>query len=128
MVGFRADACKIAAVPRFEFDQAPDDGDWVAGSTRIMNLVVRGFGLVLLLVGIFVALMVIARAWSLYDDPASIESFALAIERGSNLDLTLSSTARTGQKQLDSATDVDATGHPHSRGNRSFDFPTSWRG
>ena len=107
-MGFVADACKIAGVPRFEFDQAPDIVDWVAGSTRVMNLVVRSFGLVLLLVGIFVALMVIARAWSLFNDPASIESFALAIERGSNLDLTLSSAAKSGQKQLDSAPDIDA--------------------
>ena len=107
-MGFLTDACKIAGVPRFEFDQVPDTDDWVGRSTRIMNLVVRGFGLVLLLVGIFVALMVIARAWSLYDDPASIESFALAIERGSNLDLTLSSAAKSGQKQLDSASGIDA--------------------
>ncbi len=106
-MGFRADACKIARVPRFEFDQATDNGDWVDNSTRIMNLVVRGFGLALLLVGIFVALMVISSAWALYDDPASIEAFALAIERGSNLDLTLSSAADAGQKQLESTPKVD---------------------
>ncbi len=88
---------------RFEFDQSPDSGDFVDQGTRILNLVVRGFGLVLLLVGMIVALMVITSAWSLYDDPEKIESFARAIERGSNLDLSLSSAKTTGRRQSDSS-------------------------
>ena len=88
-------------MPRFEFDQSPDSGDLVDQATRILNFVVRGFGLVLLLVGIIVALMVITSAWSLYDDPEKIESFARAIERGSNLDLSLSSAKTAGRGQLE---------------------------
>lgn len=90
-------------MPRFEFDQDTDADDWVDRSTRLMNLVVRGLGLILLLTGLFVALMVISSAWSLYDDPVKIESFARAIERGSNLDLTLSQSASAGRSQLDAA-------------------------
>ncbi|MCZ6666500.1 MAG: hypothetical protein O7B81_14445 [Gammaproteobacteria bacterium] len=90
-------------MPRFEFEQSPDSGDLVDQGTRILNLVVRGFGLVLLLVGMIVALMVITSAWSLYDDPEKIESFARAIEHGSNLDLSLSSAKTTGRRQLDSS-------------------------
>lgn len=89
-------------MPCFEFDQSPDSGNLVDQGTRILNLVVRGFGLVLLLIGISVALMVITSAWSLYDDPKKIESFARAIERGSNLDLSLSSAKTTGRRQLES--------------------------
>ena len=88
-------------MPRFEFDQSPDSGNLVDQGTRIFNLVVRGFGLVLLLVGISVALMVITSAWSLYDDPKKIESF----ERGSNLDLSLSSAKTTGRRQLESGSE-----------------------
>lgn len=90
---------------RFEFDQSLDSGNLVDQGTRILNLVVRGFGLVLLLVGISVALMVITSAWSLYDDPKKIESFARAIERGSNLDLSLSSAKTTGRRQLESGSE-----------------------
>ena len=129
-MGFLADTCKIVGVPRFEFDQAPDNRDWTVRSTRVMNLVVRGFGLVLLFVGIIVALMVIISAWSLYDDPTSIETFALAIERGSRLDLTLSSAANAGAKQLDSApivNDEDAeTRAPLRQPEFRFSYFVAW--
>ncbi|MGH8598956.1 MAG: hypothetical protein ACREXT_20100, partial [Gammaproteobacteria bacterium] len=43
--------------------------------------------------GLWIALAVIAEAWSLYREPAQIERFALAIEEGSHLDRTLSSAS-----------------------------------
>ncbi len=88
---------------RFEFKQDPPDEDWLARGDRQLNLVVRGFGLVLLVVGLIVALTVIGSAWSLYLSPTHIERFAQAVEQGSHLDLTLSRTTQHGQQQLDSA-------------------------
>jgi hypothetical protein len=96
-------------VPRFEFDQRPASGDSVDQGTRILNIIVRGFGLVLLLVGMIVALMVITSAWSLYDDPEEIEAFARAIEHGSNLDLTLSRAKSAGREQLETGTTDDGS-------------------
>ena len=47
--------------------------------------------------------MVIASAWSLYEQPARIEAFAREIERGSNLDLTLSQAVAAGREQVEAA-------------------------
>lgn len=61
----------------------PDILDRTAGAIGIL---VRLVGLALLCVGIAVALKVMAEAFTLYNDPATIERFANAIESGSNLD------------------------------------------
>ncbi len=95
-------------MPRFEFSQDDTPDDWVERSSRLLGLVVRGIGLVLLVVGFVVALVVMSNAWSLYDDPTRIEVFARAVERGSNLDLTLSSAASVGRGQLEDTTAMDA--------------------
>jgi hypothetical protein len=89
-------------VPRFEFKQDPPDAEWLTRGDRLFNLAVRGLGLVLLVTGLIVALTVIVSAWSLFEDPVRIENFARAVERGSNLDLTLAKVARSGQLELDS--------------------------
>ena len=86
---------------RFEFKQDPPDEDWLDHGTRLLNLIVRGLGLVLLLIGLIVALTVIVSAWSLYTNPENIEVLARAVERGSNLDLTLANVTQAGQQQLD---------------------------
>lgn len=78
-----------------------DADDWVDQGSRLLNLLVRASGFVLLGVGFFVALMVIASAWSLYEQPARIEAFAREIERGSNLDLTLSQAVAAGREQVE---------------------------
>jgi hypothetical protein len=57
----------------------------------IMSIFVRFVGLFLLLAGVYVALHVMLKAMELYENPQSIERFALAIERGSNIDKSLSS-------------------------------------
>ena len=97
----RTGSCKIVRVARFEFKQDPPPGDWLERGNGMLSLVVRGFGVVLLVVGLVVALIVIVSAWSLYSDPTRIETFARAVEHGSNLDATLSMVAQHGQQQLD---------------------------
>jgi len=87
-------------MPRYEFKQDDAHDDWVDQSSRLLNLIVRIAGLILLGAGFIVALMVIASAWSLYENPARIESFAREIERGSNLDLTLSNAVSAGRDQI----------------------------
>lgn len=88
---------------RFEFQADPPSDDWVDRGSRTLSLFIRLCGLVLMLVGFVVALMVIVNAWSLYDDPDQIKRIARAVERGSNLDSSLSSAAASGRRQLDNA-------------------------
>ena len=77
---------------RYEFDD--DQAGFELGRwTQLAQTVVRGLGFVLLLVGLWIALAVIAEAWSLYKEPQGIERLAKAIERGSNLDRTLSTAS-----------------------------------
>jgi hypothetical protein len=57
----------------------------------IMSIFVRFVGLFLLIAGVYVALHVMLKAMDLYENPGSIERFALAIEKGSNIDKSLSS-------------------------------------
>ncbi|MCB1747013.1 MAG: hypothetical protein KDK06_07540 [Gammaproteobacteria bacterium] len=95
-------------MPHYEFREGAETDDWVDQGSRLLNLVVRVIGLVLLGTGFIVALLVISSAWSLYENPARIEAFALEVERGSNLDLTLSSAVSRGRSQVEDATAVDA--------------------
>ncbi len=64
----------------------------------IAQRVVHGFGFVLLIVGLWVALAVLLEAWSLYRSPVGIERFAQAIEQGSRIDQSL---ARAGQDKTE---------------------------
>ena len=88
---------------RFEFKPDPPNLDWLERSDRVLNLLVRGCGLVLMVVGLVVSLTVIVSAWSLYRSPTHIEYFALAVEQGSHLDLTLSRATQRGQQQIDTS-------------------------
>ena len=56
-----------------------------------MGMVVRGAGLFILVVGLLVGLVAIWEALQLYHEPDRIERFALAIEKGSNIDKSLRS-------------------------------------
>lgn len=58
-------------------------------SKGIMAIVVRILGMILLLAGLWVAFEVLFEAWDLYEQPQKIERFALAIEKGSNIDKSL---------------------------------------
>lgn len=56
---------------------------------NIMSFLVRILGFFLLLAGLWVALQVLLTAQELYEHPEKIERFAVAIEKGSNIDKTL---------------------------------------
>ncbi len=56
---------------------------------NIMGFFVRLLGFILLLAGLWVALQVLLTAKDLYEHPENIERFAIAIEKGSNIDKTL---------------------------------------
>lgn len=56
---------------------------------NIMSFLVRILGFFLLLAGLWVALQVLLTAQDLYEHPEKIERFAVAIEKGSNIDKTL---------------------------------------
>lgn len=56
---------------------------------NIMGFFVRLLGFILLLAGLWVALQVLLTAKDLYEHPENIERFAVAIEKGSNIDKTL---------------------------------------
>ena len=58
-------------------------------SRNILSFIVRILGLFLLLAGLWVALQVLLTAQDLYAHPEQIERFAVAIEKGSNIDKTL---------------------------------------
>jgi len=56
---------------------------------NILGFLVRLLGFFLLLAGLWVALQVLLTAKNLYEHPENIERFAVAIEKGSNIDKTL---------------------------------------
>lgn len=57
----------------------------------ILAIVVRLIGMCLLLGGLYVAFQVMLEAMELYKQPEKIQRFAVAIEKGSNIDSSLSS-------------------------------------
>ena len=69
---------------------------------QLLAILVRLLGLSFLVVGIGAAVVILNEAWMLYQEPERIERFALAIERGSNLDkifaLSDSETLKTGDQ------------------------------
>ncbi len=69
---------------------------------QLLAVLVRLLGLSFLVVGIGAAVVILNEAWMLYQEPERIERFALAIERGSNLDkifaLSGSETVKTGDQ------------------------------
>jgi hypothetical protein len=56
---------------------------------NIMGFFVRMTGMLLLLAGLWVAIQVLLTALDLYEHPEQIERFAIAIEKGSNIDKSL---------------------------------------
>ena len=53
---------------------------------QLLAVLVRLVGLCFLVIGVGAAVIILREAWTLYQEPARIERFALAIELGSNLD------------------------------------------
>ena len=58
-------------------------------SKNVMSIIVRCIGMFLLLAGLWVAIQVLLEALELYRKPQHIERFAVAIEKGSNIDKSL---------------------------------------
>lgn len=52
----------------------------------IVSFIIRTLGIMLLLAGLWVAIQVLSTAQNLYENPETIERFAMAIEKGSNID------------------------------------------
>ena len=77
---------------RYQFEPESEAEGILSRGTQIAHTVVRACGFVLLSVGLWIALAVIAEAWSLYQEPQKVERFALAIEQGSHLDRALANT------------------------------------
>jgi hypothetical protein len=66
----------------------------------VFGVGVRGVGVVVLIVGVWIALEVVLEAWSLYQDPARIEVFAQYVEAGSNLDGLVAGLAESAGASL----------------------------
>lgn len=78
----------------------------------LLGITVRLIGLFLLLAGLWVAIQVMLEALDLYENPDEIDRFALAIERGSNIDKSLHSMREsfiqdeeTGDSNINSASE-----------------------
>lgn len=70
----------------------------IAITQQALAILVRLIGLAVLVIGLVVAVIILREAWGLYQEPARIERFAVAIERGSNLDQIFSFASRdTGE-------------------------------
>ena len=57
----------------------------------IASATARALGLILILVGVWAAVMVVLEAWTLYSNPNSIQYFANSLERHSGLDRLIAS-------------------------------------
>ena len=93
---------------------------------HVLAILVRLLGLVFLVIGIVAAVMILREAWALYQEPARIERFAAAIERGSNLDkiFALPADERGGASSEDEA--AGAAGAPGSRAHLRLSYFASW--
>lgn len=55
-------------------------------SRSIISFIIRTLGILLMLAGLWIALQILSAAQELYEHPENIERFAVAIEKGSNID------------------------------------------
>ena len=93
-----------------------------------MAILVRFIGLFLLLFGLWIAIQVMLEALELYRKPESIERFARAIERGSNIDKSLLSLKQsiTEENPDMESIDVDEFGKDTGRFTNSSDIRISY--
>lgn len=84
----------------YDFKNIDEDG-FSFGDLALMFIAgaVRFFGFLLMLFGLWVAVMVMFEALDLYENPKKIEQLADYIERGSNIDANLSSVNLQSEKQ-----------------------------
>jgi len=100
---------------RYEFTPQGDPvgtdaepGDVLDLFIRALDVIARSIGLILLGVGFWLALAVIAEGWELYRQPESgrIEQVARAINRGSNIDEVLAPRPVAAQRATAAPGDV----------------------
>lgn len=89
---------------------------------QLLAMLVRLLGLAFLIIGIGAAVMILREAWTLYQEPARIERFADAIERGSNLDKIF---ALPAEERAESTAEGEATGGADAPAGRT-DFRPSY--
>lgn len=87
---------------RYQFNEEAPPVEWSERGTQLSQFIVRGVGFVLMLVGLWISLAVIAESWSLYKNPANIERLAKSIEQGSNLDHALSRVSQSDRMPSES--------------------------
>lgn len=73
--------------------EPPADSPPEGYTRRVLDVLTRLTGVVLLGAGLWVALGVIAEAWMLYEDPDRIARLAEAVARGSGVDALLAGPA-----------------------------------
>ncbi len=97
-----------------------------------LAVLVRLLGLCFLAVGMGAAVVILNEAWMLYQEPVRIERFALAIERGSNLDKIFalsSSEIVKASDQGDTPGDSDSlsdTSEPADQANLRLSYFAGW--
>ena len=77
--------------------QAPAEApslSWLDVTQGALGIIVRLTGIGLLAVGLWVGVEVVVEAWALYRDPARIQVFADALERGMNIDAMMAELTR----------------------------------
>jgi len=94
----------------------------------IMSVFVRLLGLTLLLAGIWIAFHVLLEAYHLYQEPQRIERFAVAIEKGSNIDKSLVSFRDSAPGDEDEATGTQSLREETTRssGNVRVSYFFAW--
>jgi disulfide bond formation protein DsbB len=70
---------------------------------RVLGLLTRLGGIILVIVGLWTGIQVIGEAWDLYQNPGNIHRFAAAVEAGSNIDKLLLPGNRAQQSEGDAS-------------------------
>ena len=89
---------------------------------QALAVLVRLLGLCFLVVGIGAGVVILNEAWTLYQKPTRIEKFAVAIERGSNLDkiFTLAGSDSAGDQAQTEGESSPPTAAAESAGGTNF--------
>ncbi len=89
----------------------------------VMGIFVRLVGVALLIVGLWAAIEVINEAWGLYRNPAEIERFARAIDKGSNIDKLIAPSKQKNLTQPSALSDAQdgilSENNPTAMGERN---------
>ena len=93
---------------RYQFDDVSEQSSWTERSTDLTHVIVRAFGFLLMIIGLWIGLKAINEAWGLYKEPQNIERFARAIEKGSNLDKALSTVQKGDAADVDEASQQES--------------------